>query len=73
MFYVQKAKTEIASEEEYSAEVLRVEDAAPYLADGFTEATREQWELVQSDEVKAAIAAGEYSDAPVEPSAEAAA
>lgn len=61
MFYVSKAK-EIASEEEYSAVVLRVEDAAPFLAEGYEVATREQWELVQSEEVKAAIAAGEYAD-----------
>ena len=64
MFYVQKAKTEILGENEYSSEVLRVQDVAPYLENGYTEATRQEWELVQSDEVKAAIANGEYSDEP---------
>ena len=64
MFYVSKPKSEAVGADEYSAVVMRVADAAPYLAEGYVEATRGEWEAVQSDEVKARIAAGdaEFND-----------
>ena len=64
MLYVSKAKVDAVGPEEYSAEVVRIPDTdvQGYLDNGWALATRAEWELVQSDEVKSAIANGEYSD-----------
>ncbi len=72
MFYVKKAKSDAVGPEEYSSEVMRVADAAPYLENGWEAATRGEWEVVQSDEVKARLAANdpEFVDEVSEPSPE---
>jgi hypothetical protein len=63
MKYIKIEKKEFA-ENEYSMEVKRVvdEDYDAFINAGWEPATRQEWEVVQSDEVKAAIANGEYAD-----------
>ena len=64
MKYISKAKSEAVGADEYSSDVKRIEDASLdlFLAEGWAECSRGEWEVVQSEEIKAAIANGEWSD-----------